>query len=509
MAIDDAALLGVTGPEAAPGPGPAGAVEGIAPSPSRVRATAVRVADLAGALGVAGLAAAWAGSTGLVRRLKRRPPPAARRMLTFDGTYSLGMIRARKLEHEITCRDLDGFFDHVWSVHPLVGASPEHVVGPDWYSVTDIAPRHTMIEGAVAWSPRLAAFPKANFVLAQALLLHRLDRVIRKEGVSVVRAGEPFYLGPLGLLLARLNGCPLVLRINANFDFAYADGQFLGYPRLYRSRQVEKAVSRFVLRRADLVAPGSRDNLGYAVDNGARPERTTIWPYGMWIDPLHFSLEPEQRGSVRAELGLEGQPFMILVSRLEAVKHPQDVVRALAEGKKKVPDLAAVLVGGGSMQPELEQLARDLGVADDLRIVGYRDQPWLADALTSADVVVSPLTGRALVEACLSGTPVVAYDVEWQSELIRPGETGMLAPYLDTKGMADAVCELLADPDTAARLGRQARKFTAESMDRDTLVAREQADYERLLAQWPRRSATPAAGPAAGPAAVAGPRDSG
>jgi glycogen(starch) synthase len=161
------------------------------------------------------------------------------------------------------------------------------------------------------------------------------------------------------------------------------------------------------------------------------------------------------------------------------------------------------------MQPELEQLARELGVADDLRIVGYRDQPWLADALTSADVVVSPLTGRALVEACLSGTPVVAYDVEWQSELIRPGETGMLAPYLDTKGMADAVCELLADPDTAARLGRQARKFTAESMDRDTLVAREQADYERLLAQWPRRSAIPAAGPAAGPAAVAGPRDSG
>ncbi|MDQ3897542.1 MAG: glycosyltransferase family 4 protein, partial [Actinomycetota bacterium] len=419
----------------------------------------------------------------LRRRKRPRPVGEARRMLTFDGTYSLGMIRARKLEHEITCRDLDGFFEHVWSVHPAVGASPEHDTPVEPVTVTEINDRHTMIEGSVAWSPRLARFPKSNFALAQAMLLHRLDRLIRERGIAVVRAGEPFFLGPLGLLLARLNRCPLVVRVNANFDFMYATGNFLGYPRLYRSRRLEKAVARFVLRRADLVAPGSQDNLRYALENGASRARSTIWPYGMWIDPLHFSTEPEQRPSVRRELGLEGQPFMILVGRLEAVKHPDDVVRALAAAKRTRPDLAAVLVGGGTMQPELERLARGLGVADDLRIVGYRDQPWLAAALSSADVVVSPLTGRALVEACLSATPVVAYDVEWQSELIRPGETGMLVPYRDVEGMADAVCALLKDPDLADRLGRRAREVTVKIMDRATLIANEQADYRRLLGE--------------------------
>ena len=411
-------------------------------------------------------------------------------MLTFDGTYSLGMIRARRLEHEITCRDLDGFFDHVWSVHPLVGASPEHA-GPrrGWYTATEISPRHTMIEGSVAWSPRLARFPKVNFVLAQVMLLRRLDRLIRDEGISVVRAGEPFYLGVLGLILARLNRCPLVVRINANFDFAYQDGKFLGYPRLYRWRWLEKAIAHFVLHRADLVAPGSNDNLGYALANGAVAERTVIWPYGMWIDPLHFALEPQDRPSVRAELGLEHQPFVILVSRLEAVKHPEDVVRVLAEAKQAIPELAAVLVGGGTMQEELEALATELGVSADLRIVGYRDQPWLASALSSADVVVSPLTGRALVEASLSGTPIVAYDVEWQSELVRPGETGMLVPYRDVAGMAAAVAQLVTDPEQGSRLARHARKFAVETMDHDVLIAREQADYVRLL---DRTAPTPA-----------------
>jgi glycosyltransferase involved in cell wall biosynthesis len=76
---------------------------------------------------------------------------------------------------------------------------------------------------------------------------------------------------------------------------------------------------------------------------------------------------------------------------------------------------------------------------------------------------------------------VVAYDVEWQSELIRPGETGMLVPYRDVGAMAEAVSALVSDPELATRLGRQARTFVAREMDRATLVARERADYERLL----------------------------
>lgn len=411
------------------------------------------------------------------------PARDGRRMLSLDATYSYAMIRARKLEHEITTRDLDGYFDHVWTVHPLVGASPEHTLEyavarrpPAW-----VAERHTMMEGTVAWSPHLARFPTLNLVLAQCALFRQLYRLIRAERISVVRAGDPFYLGLLGLLLSRLRRVPLVVRINCNYDNAYEDGGFLAYPRLLRWRWLEKAIAGFVLRRADLVAPGSQDNLEYALANGATPDRSTIWTYGTWVDPIHFSLEPAERPSVRAELGLDDRPFIVLVGRLEAPKHPDDVVRVLAEAKARQPDLAAVLVGGGGMHGELEGLARQLGVESDLHIIGYRDQPWLAAALASADVVVSPITGRALVEACLSATPVVAYDVEWQGEIIRTGETGILVPYRDVTAMAEAVCQLLDDPELGDHLGRRARSEVSQTMDPDLLKDKERADYEKLL----------------------------
>lgn len=413
----------------------------------------------------------------------RRPSDSGPKLLSLDSTYSWEMMKARKLEHEILCRDLDGFFEHVWSVHPLVGASPEHArasaVGSP--STIRVADRHTMIEGRVGQFTWLTFAPVLNFTAAQAVLLVRLLRIIRAEHISIIRAGDPFYHSLLGLLLARWNGLPLVVRINANQDSMYAATGELAYPRLLPSRAVEQRVARFVLQRADLVAPGSQDNLQFALNNGARLERSTLFRYGSWVDPVHFTVEPRDRLSVRKELDFDERPFVILVSRLEPVKHPDDVLRALAHARSRLPELGAVLVGDGTMRSSMEAMAVDLGVADDVRFVGNQDQIWIAAALASASVVLSPLTGRALVEACLSGTPVVAYDVEWHSELIATDATGILVPYRDVRAMGDAVCALVSNPSLAASIGERARAATLRMMDPVRLMDHERKEYSRLL----------------------------
>lgn len=409
--------------------------------------------------------------------------------MNLEMTYSLETMRARKLEHEITCRDVGGYFAHVWSVHPAVGASPEHSPETSFGmpTTTPIAPGHTVIEGKVGqfrWMERAAP---VNFAISQLVLGRRLFGLIRTEQVSIVRAGDPYYNGLLGLLLARLTGTALVVRINSNGDAIYEATGDLACPRLLRSRAVERRVARFVLERADLVAAASRNNLDFALSNGADPGRSTVFRYGTWVDPLHFRTAPTDRPSVTAQLGLEGRPWVVVVSRLEPVKHPEDVVLALAHARRRRPDLAAVFVGDGTMRARLESLAAELGVADDVRFVGNRDQSWIAAALTSATVVLSPLTGRALVEACLSGTPVVAYDIEWHGELVSNGETGRLVPYRDTRAMADAACDLVADPATAQTMADKARGATLEMMDPGRLMEHERAEYDKLLGRRERR----------------------
>lgn len=405
------------------------------------------------------------------------------KLLDLDAAYSLEMIQARKMEHEITCRDLDGFFEHVWSVHPMVGASPEHSrsfsVGSP--SATLLAARHTVLEGRVGQFRWLEILPALNFLLSQAVLTARLLRLIRHERISIIRAGDPYYHGLLGLLLARLSRLPLVVRITANQDSIYDATGELTFPRLFRFRAIERRIAHFVLRRADLVAAGSENNRHFALANGARPERSTLFRYGTWIDPVHFRTEPAARASVRSELQIGDRPFVVLVSRLERVKHPEDVLRVLVEAQRRQPHLAAVFVGDGTMREDLAATAAELGIGESVRFVGNREQPWIAAALTSASVVLSPLTGRALVEASLSGTPVVAYDVEWHSELVSTGETGMLVPYRDTVAMAAAVCALAEDTPMASMIGKNARVKALEMMDPERLMDHERGQYLQLL----------------------------
>jgi glycosyltransferase involved in cell wall biosynthesis len=108
-------------------------------------------------------------------------------------------------------------------------------------------------------------------------------------------------------------------------------------------------------------------------------------------------------------------------------------------------------------------------------------QDALAQLYASALVVISPHTGRALSEAALGGAAVVAYDIDWQGELIVDGETGLLVPHGDVQAMARGVLDLLADPALARRLGDRLRASALRMLDPAALNAHERSEYSKLL----------------------------
>lgn len=408
------------------------------------------------------------------------------RLLTLDNNYSLHTIRARQLEQDVLYADLNGFFDHVWRVHPAVGADPTEPVassiGPPKAFV--LSNRHTVIEGRVSRSARLLRWPRLNFVLAQSTLLAQVSKLLRRQKISIIRAGDPYYLGLLGLILSRLHKVPLVVRVDANYDLMYRNVGDMAYPRLFRHRSLEKRIERVVLSRADLVAGGNQNNLDYALSNGAQRDRATLFRIGTIIHPRHYA-DPSERTSVAAEMGLHDRPFLVYVGRLEALKYPEDLLHVLVRCRAYEPKVALVLVGDGRLRPRLQALARELGVEEHVIFTGPRDQAWIADALASATIVLAPDAGRTLVEATLSGTPVVAYDHEWHSELVSTGTTGVLVPFRHVDAMAAAVVRLLSDPEQAAVLGRRAREASLTMMDPLRLVTHEQQEYGKLLAGRP------------------------
>jgi glycosyltransferase involved in cell wall biosynthesis len=416
--------------------------------------------------------------------------------MVIDTSYTFEAVRRLGIEESVTCRDLDGFFTHVWTVHPFASL----LTSPGWAPrfggpvQHEVSGRHSFIEGKVGRFGWLDWLPPLNFAFAQIGLFVALYRVIRRERISVIRAGDPFYVGLLGLALARLGGVPLVVRVGANFDVNRGASGQPALPRLFRSIAAEKWAERFVLRRADLVAGANQDNLDFALANGARSERSTLFRYGNLIDRGHFTAPRERRSDPRryAELGIRPGQFLLTVARLEAnsIKHPDDVVRVLAVVRAKGHDVKAVIAGEGPLRDELVRLAGKLGVADSLVLAGPRNQEWLADMYANAAVFLSPHAGRALSEAALAAAPVVGYDLDWQRELIETDVTGILVPNRDVDGLARGVEKFLGDRDLARAMGEALRRRALDMLDPAALDAHEREEYAKLFARaGPRGSA--------------------
>ncbi|HCV36386.1 MAG TPA: hypothetical protein DF783_05615 [Acidimicrobiaceae bacterium] len=417
----------------------------------------------------------------IIRVLLSRSPKAVESpgLVVLDVSYTLDQVRGRELEAAMTARSCSGLFSHVWSVHPMVGADGSTSdTGP--LRISELSASHTVIEARLSSSKKWNRMPLSGFAFSQSQLLGELCRLVKSGQVSAVRVGDPYYVGLLGYLVSRCGRIPLTLRIGADYDDAYKKTGKPVHPRLLRSRRLEKRIEHFVLTRSVLTVAPSVAYESFAVANGARPETCVIVPFGGLLHPSHFD-EPSGRPCVRGELGVEQQPLLVSVMRLEPVKHAADLLEVVEVVRRELPAVVCVIVGDGSQREEMLDQVEARRLSGSVFLVGNKDQSWISSLLADADVVVAPMMGRALVEAALSATPIVAYDVDWHGELILSEENGVLVPFGDQKAMASAVLRILADPVRAVEYGDRARKIVLETMSGKAVDQVERDAWLRVL----------------------------
>jgi glycosyltransferase involved in cell wall biosynthesis len=83
----------------------------------------------------------------------------------------------------------------------------------------------------------------------------------------------------------------------------------------------------------------------------------------------------------------------------------------------------------------------------------------------------------------LAAPPVVAYDLDWQGDLVETGQTGELVPFRDMEAMAAAAVRLLRDPASARAMGAAIRKRALAMLDPAALNEHERSEYRKLLAR--------------------------
>ena len=400
--------------------------------------------------------------------------------------YTLATVHEKHLTQEFLSRDCGGFFEHVWGVHPIADVPHNTQLAYDGFrpSVVAFAPNQTVIEGVSAYYRFLRRLYPLNVLVSQVRFAMYLVRLVRREGISVVLSSDPYLCGLLGVIIKYLTGTPLVVWVVANYaDVASSTGKPI-MPRLFRKRWVESLIERFVFSRADLVAGGNNDNLEFALRNGARRAKSTVFPVGKLIHPSHL-IDPAVRTLDPAVQKWKGSRVFVYVGRLIETKCPEDVVRAFADVHRRDERTALVMVGDGTMREQLGALAKDMGLEANVSFVGAVHQQRLSEILPGCFAALSPLTGRALIEVALAGLPVVAYDRDWQREFVDTSKGGIVVPFRDWRAMAAASIDLLGRADDARSMGHNARRRALELCDLTQLYKHEQEAYEKLFALRP------------------------
>lgn len=179
----------------------------------------------------------------------------------------------------------------------------------------------------------------------------------------------------------------------------------------------------------------------------------------------------------------EDVPLIVAVGRLHRVKGHHYFIAAAPQVLERYPEARFLVVGSGPERASLESLVAKLGLSGKVLFTGfvadirkhYREFTLLVLSSLSEGL---PLT---VLEAFLSGTPVVATRVGGLPEVIREGETGILVPPADAGALAAGICRVLDDPAAARAMAARGRELVEREFSARRMAAETLAVYRRVL----------------------------
>ena len=218
---------------------------------------------------------------------------------------------------------------------------------------------------------------------------------------------------------------------------------------------------RAILNQADqIVAVSEHERLNMIDYYDAPPDKIRVIPCGVDMD----TFRPLDKGESRRELGIDDSKVLLFVGRVQPLKGPELLLRAVANLKKR-EGLRLLIVGGDEEGDaeinKLRKLAQELGITRMVSFEGVVQQKRLSLYYNAADVCIVPSYyesfGLVAAEALACGTPVIAARVGGLRETVTDGVNGYLIPSRSPEAFAERI-DLLLDNDYLCKaLGARAR----------------------------------------------------
>ena len=291
----------------------------------------------------------------------------------------------------------------------------------------------------------------------------RISKIIKGGGFDIVHM-HTGHAHMLGAMACAFNSSPVCI-VSKRVAFPIRTGP-MGMGKLKYLWRIDAYIAVCDAIRKLLVGVGVDAAKVHVVYSGVVPPRI------------------EDGSAVREELGVGPDEKLVgNVGALVDAKGQQYLVEAIPLILKKAPKAKFVIVGSGRLESNLRNCASRLGVSESIFFPGFRED--VAKFLAAFDLFVAPSCmeglNNSIIEAMMVGKPVVASDVGGIPEIVEDGKTGTLVPAGDPAALAEAVVDVLNNPETAARLASAGRETALREFTTDRMINGTISVYEQLL----------------------------
>lgn len=343
--------------------------------------------------------------------------------------------------------------------------------------------------GSMGYDRRKWIVDEREFQFDYVVLPSRRFRLGRAESVSFTYSGLFRLLHserPVVTVVIGFSPATMKLWLRSFFDpmpYVIWSGTILGeHQRVSLWRRAQRRM--LMARAAAYVAYGSRAR-DYLISLGAAAERVHIAINT--VDTEFF-----QREAGRLATRARGAEFLY-VGHMTEGKRVDLLLRAFQRVARQRGDALLTLVGDGPSRAGLEALARDLGIAPQVRFEGFRQRAEIPGYLARACAFAFPseydIWGLVLVEALAAGVPCISSvhaGATW--DLIENDVTGFRADFSDVDDVARKMLRLLEQPEQARRMGEAGSALVRERVNLKVSAGGLVAAVRAAAGERPRRA---------------------
>lgn len=277
-----------------------------------------------------------------------------------------------------------------------------------------------------------------------------LKEILSREHYDVIHCNTP-----MGGVVTRLAARKSRKQGTKVFYTAHGFHFYKGAPK--KNWRIFYPIEKWMARFCDVLLTINREDYKLA----SQKFHTQVeYIHGVGVDGTRYSpVCDEKKLQLRQEMGYSAeQKLLLCVGELLPNKNQMMAIRAVEQLRAKYPEILLLIAGNGSEKQNLEQYIGEHNLTDYVHLLGYCTN--LEQYQHIADIAVSCSKREGLplnvVEAMLSGTPVVATDNRGHRELIKDGENGYIVPFNDAEKMAQMIAVLFSDEVLYAQLSEKA-----------------------------------------------------